>query len=267
MFTTIVELLATPRVNVDVLKFYLCSLRHPKTEVPYIDPAHYQECNSTMEVLRYLREHLYIHPLQTYLLKKIVDRYGCDKCKRLLAEYELELNGPLKQLRYELSDEEINAILDAMKLRVELRDEDVDTLTLEGVRKIQVTLENNTGISRDVIIYAKIEPGSVLVTFLIPRSVPIRPFTEISIENKPQLLDLDANGIVSIEVEGIKFNIQDLLHRITVSKGSAVDTVSKAKEPYLWIPHITASEWKYTVNIIISVLPLQSNEMGACTFL
>ncbi len=215
MFSKIVPLLAMA-VSVEVLKIFLQSLCHVKTRLPFIEPSLYRHCTSTAEVMEGLRLQHYFHPTQLNLLKKMVENYGCTECNRLLQVYESKLpkSVPLKNLSKPLSDKEIQDSRCTAKIKV-IVEGDYDTIGLEEVENVKQTLERSTGVSTVAIIFVKHEPGSVVLTFLIPANA-MSFFAEIRGDDA----DLAANGICKVDI----YTAVDL--EVSVQRGISTTTVS-----------------------------------------
>ncbi len=181
-------------LKVETLKLFLRSFRDVRTGVPYVDSTIYQNCSSTDKVLEALLEQHRFHSIQLSLLSTIVDNYGCDVSKNLLQEYKsiIPKSSPLKRLRNELTNEEIESSCAAKKLKVEIRGSS-DTCTLEDVERTQVALEGCSGISRDAIVFGNHKEGSVILSFIVPESA-VEAFTNC---DRHSLANV---GIMSIEV-------------------------------------------------------------------
>ncbi len=131
------------------------------------------------------------------------------------------ITASLKRSRNQLSGEEIDQAAShvATKRLKVCTEGDSNTFNLQDVNKVRITLESTTGVSRDVIIFAKSEPGSVILTFLVPASV-VGAFTDIS---KRGAL-LAASGILWITVEEDMPNLESLFsgRHIEVGRRSGV---------------------------------------------
>ncbi len=206
LYSKVVPLLARA-VTVDTLIRFLEALCHPITKLPYIEPSLYQHLTSVEEVLDVLRRVHYFHPTQINLLGIIVRSHGCSECKRLFQSYEdrIPKSAPLKRSSNELTDEEIESSSGTKRLKVEISGNS-DTYCLEDVEKVQQALEESTGIDHVVIIYAKHEPGSVVLTFIVP-ACTVESFTDIS-KSEKQLSALATIGILSIEVDKVTIDVK-----------------------------------------------------------
>ncbi len=196
--------------EVEAIKLFLLHYCDVKTGQPYVEPSIYQHCTSTAEVLKALFKQRRFHAIQLGLLGTIVEKYGCGESKRLLQEYESKIpkSAPLKRLRNELTDEEIQSSYGTKRLKVKING-DSETVCLENVKNSQEALERSSGISQDAIVFAKHEPGSVVLTFIVPECT-VKSFTDIS-KSERKLSDLAAMGILSIKVDQV--TIDTKLHQ------------------------------------------------------
>ncbi len=204
MFSDIVPLLARA-VTADTLKRYLRAYLHPTSNLPYFDPSLYNHCTSTKEILDDLQVHRYIHPTQVRLLRRIVQKYGCDECKHLLQEYEakIPMSASLKRRRDFPSDADIDSSHNTKKVKVTVEG-NPDTYSLQDVEKIKAAVEDATGVSSDVIILIQSGPGgSVVLTFLVPASTS-EHFVNISNDD----ITLARSGVLKIEIDDIIIEIQ-----------------------------------------------------------
>ncbi len=189
-------------VDVETLKYFLQFLLDVRTGQPYIEPSIYQDCASTAEVLKALLQQLRFHALQPKLLNTVVESFGCNACKHLLQEYNAKIpkSAPLKRSSNELTDEEIESSSGTKRLNVEVSGNS-DTFCLEDVERTQEALERSSGVSRDVTVFAKHEPGSVILTFIVP-ACTVESFTNIS-KGVKKLSYLAAIGILSIKIDQV----------------------------------------------------------------
>ncbi len=197
MYRRIVPLLQR-KVAVNDVKLYLKMYCDPATDLPYVDPALYRHITTTEEVLDALLEHHRIGFLNFGLLARILKRFGCEECNHLFLEYVRKVMkaASRKRPRNELSDEQIDSCHYTKKLKVKIEEKSV---TFYVVERVKEGLEKSSGVSRDVIIYAKHDPASVLLTFMVPETTVVT-FTDIG--NHPeQLSDLATIGILSIEID------------------------------------------------------------------
>ncbi len=194
-------------VDVETLKCFLQFFCDVRTGQPYVEPSIYQHCTSTAEVLKALLQHLRFHAIQPKILNTIVESYGCKACKHLLQEYKAKIpkSATLKMSSNELTDEEIESSSGTKRLKVEVSGNS-DTFCLEDVERTQEALETSSGVSRDVTVFAKHEPGSVILTFIVPACTVVS-FTDIS-KSETQLTALAAIGILSIEIDKVTINVK-----------------------------------------------------------
>ena len=159
MFSKVVDLLDED-INVKTLSRFLKSLCHLRTQVPYISPKLYEHCTTTAEVLESLQPQ-FINPMHLYLLKKIVDKFGCAQAKELVRQNGTNFpqRVSLKRLRDPLTDEEIEACVGTKRLKIVV-DGDLNGVTKRDVEAYQGVIARNTGIPQEVIVYTKCTPGS-----------------------------------------------------------------------------------------------------------
>ncbi len=205
MFVKVVLLLAA-RLGVDDLKLLLSTLVHPRTKLPYIDGASYQHCLTTKEVLQSLHPQ-YIHTYHLGLLREIVDFSESAKAKALLGQYEstLPYSIPLSQLESPLTEDNIRACRSATTVEI-IVDRDPDSFTLKDVEEIKSILGRATGVNRVAIIFVKHQPGSVVLTFLVPKNAA-EHFVNIEAD-KATLATLADIHLVEIKVgEDVSFPV------------------------------------------------------------
>ena len=204
MLTKVTELL-NESADVENLKFFLKSLRHPHTHQRYIDIKLYEHCRTPREIIETLFPQ-YINFMNMHLLRVIVDEFGDEKSKPLLKQYEDNFphKKPLKSMCHPLSDEEIEACTGTKKIKIEYGGVNIDTTTMEDVEKIRQIIERNTKIGQIVIVYANQTPGSVIFTFLIPEIV-VSTFSDLDEDNQRDLAD---HGIRRIEVNDVLIDLQ-----------------------------------------------------------
>ncbi len=195
MFVKMVLLLAA-ELGIDVLKLFLGTLIHPRTKLPYIDGASYQHCLTTKEVLQTLHPQ-YIHAYHLGLLREIVDFSESAEAKALLGQYEstLPYSIPLSRLKSPLTEDDIKACRSATTVQI-IVDRDPDSFTLKNVEEIKGILGPATGVSPDVIVFVNHQPGSVVLTFLIPKNAA-EHFVSIEADQKTlaTLADIHVVGI------------------------------------------------------------------------
>ena len=224
MFAKAVELLAKA-TDFETLNHFLKSLCRLRTQVPYISPKLYEHCTTTAEVLESLRPQL-INTMHLYLLKKIVDKFGCDQAKELVRQYDTTFPSeiPLKRLGDPLTDEEIEACIGTKKLKVVI-DRDPNGVTKRDVEVYQGVIARNAGIPPEVVVYAKHTTGSVVLMFLTPEGTT-EAFINPTVEH---LLFLLGSGVVRMEVDGDVCNVLGRLDMIVeVEERPVQDTPRRA---------------------------------------
>ncbi len=192
-------------VPVNVLKLFLKAYFDHETDKPLVDPSLYEHLTTTEAILNALLGSHRFRPINVGLLGAIVRSHGCEECKRLLREYECKIpkSRPLKRSHNDLTDDEIDSCPCAKRLKIKLGGEIV---TLYIIETIKEGLERSSGVSSDMIVYAKHEPGCVLLTFLVPETT-VRAFPGIS-KSPEHLSELAAIGVLSIEIEEIIIDIE-----------------------------------------------------------
>ena len=205
MFATIVQLLSRV-VPVETLKTFLNTFRHPSTMIPYISTRLYRHCKTTAQVLKAL-EPLYINSMHTYLLRKIVQKFGCVDAKKAVEAYDVNFpwTVALKDLGDPLPEWVIDACPGAKRLKVVVK-RNADTVSGQDLDTFQTSLQNSLQIDRVVIVFAKLEPAnSVALIFLVPECVSVVG----SLRNDGQkLMDLAASGIMTIDAEGDTIEVE-----------------------------------------------------------
>ncbi len=242
MFSDIVPLLARA-VTADTLKCYLRAYRHPTTNRPYLDSSLYNECTSTKEVLHALQDHCYIHPTQVCLLRRIIRKYGCDECKRLLQEYEakIPMTAALKRRQDFPSDSTVNTGHSTKKIKVTVKG-NPETCSLQEVEKITAALGEATDVNPDVMVLIQSEPGSVVLTFLIPASTA-EHFVNISKDD----ISLARSGILKIEIDDTVIEIQAQMppaHKREVeSTSQLLEDLSNSEKEH--VPPVKSQLWPW----------------------
>ena len=189
-------------VDMAKLKDFLDCYSHPLyPEKPYVDPKFYKDANTTKELIKSLC-HQFINFTHYYLLEDIVEKFGCDRAKEVLQQYTDQIYSrkrKLNSLPVPIVGEEIEQFRDTIKLKVQVEG-DTNSTTLEIIGELQKALEKATGIKRAVITYASYDPGSVLLTFLIPEST-LHIFHELNAEDLAILADI---GVMKLEVDEVE---------------------------------------------------------------
>ena len=204
MFVMIVQLLKQ-LLPVDILKSYLDTFRHPMTKRPYIDCQLYAQCPTTEAVLKSLHPH-YISVMNTYLLRKIVLKFGNDEAKQRLEEYDRSFpqSLPIKRLGNPLTDEEMADCPSANRVKV-VKDGDANRITKQEVEEVREALARSTGTDPEAIIFAQLSDQSVAFIFLVPEGV-VSLFSDLR-SDQQNLYSLAAIGILRIETEDIDIDI------------------------------------------------------------
>ena len=216
-FTKLAEILNSS-VQTSELKEFLESYCHPLyPEQYYVDPKIYRAATTTKGVLKSLFPQ-YINYMHYYLLEEIVEEFGCDKAKEVLQQYtdqKYSRKRKLSDLPGPITDGEIEQFHGTKKLKLQVEGDTSDA-TVNIIDETQAALEKATGIKRVVITYGFHDPGSVLLTFLIPASI-FHIFNELNAEDLAILAD---SGVMSLEIDEIV--IDKIQHYCTV-KSHAVD--------------------------------------------
>ena len=224
MFSDVTDLL-DKSVNVAKLKDFLDCYSHPLyPEQHYFDPKIYKDANSTKQLIKSLFPQ-FINFMHYYLLEGIVGKFGCDKAKEVLKQYtdqKYSRNRKLDDLPDPITDGEIEQFHGTKKLKVQVEG-DTSNATVEIIDELQKALEKATGIKRPVIVYAFYDPGSVLLTFLVPESI-LHIFSELNAEDLAILAD---SGVMKLEVDEVVIN--NIQKYCTVKSQVAVDSGEHTK--------------------------------------
>ena len=220
MLTTVTELL-DHSANLKQLKRFLKFLCHPRTQKCYIDRKLYEHCNTPGEIIEELHPQ-YINFMHTHLLSRIVNKFGDEKSKSLLKQYEDKFprKKPLKRLGDPFSDEEIESFTGTKRMKVVYSGATVDTSTVEDVERVRQSITRNTGIDESVIPFASQKRcNSVIFTFLIPETV-VSAFIDLDEDKRRDLAD---HGILRIEVNELVIDLQSFL-AVTKTDTSQAET-------------------------------------------
>ena len=228
MFATVVQSLSK-KVDVEMIKTFLRSFRCHISRKPYVSPDLYKHCKTTSEVLLSL-EPLLINAMHPYLLRKIIENFGCEESRQAVREYDAKFPRTiaLKNLGDPVPEWMIAACHGAKKIIVVVKGES-DTITRGDVEDVQIALERDLGVERVFIVFTKHEEqNSVGLTFLVPECVPVVS----SLRNDAQkLMNLTASGILRIEADGdtIEVGVEAKLwmHRMMRMKGKRSDELSE----------------------------------------
>ena len=205
MLIKVTELL-NESVDVEYLKSFLKYLSCPRTGRQYVDIELFKNCRTPQEIIDLLFPS-YINFMNTQLLRQIVRRFGNEKSKALLEQYEdnFPRDKPLKRMRTPLSDEEIQNCPECKKMKVMYDgNTKIDTTTIADVEIVRHTISRNTGIDDSMIVYANQTPGSVIFIFLIPKTV-VSSFSDLDECSRRDLAD---HGILSVEVNDLVIDLQ-----------------------------------------------------------
>ena len=222
-FTELTEILDTS-VEISELKKFLKSYCHPLyPEQTYVAPQIYGNAATTKELLEFLFPQ-YINYIHYYLLENIVVKFGCDRAKEVLQQYTDQMYSrkrKLSDLPDPITDGEIEQFHGTKKLKVQTEG-DASDATVEMIGEVQEALEEASGIKREFIPYGLHDPGSVLLTFLIPASI-FHIFHELNTEDLAILAD---SGVIRFEIDEI---VTDTLQYCTV-KSHAVEVAVEGGE-------------------------------------
>ena len=172
IFTKISDVFNASPVDVNELKRYLRFYSHPLyPEKPFVETKVFKEAKTTGDVLETLWPQ-YINYMHYSLLENIVEEFQCDEASRLLEDYKgvFDRKRKLSDLPSPLTDQEIEQTTGVKKLRVGAKGDYTET-TVEDVADVQQALEKATGIKGTFIVYAFQDPGSVILSFLLPESI------------------------------------------------------------------------------------------------
>ena len=133
--------------------------------------------------------------------------------KRAVITYDF--HDKLNSLPSPITDEEIEQFRGTKKLKVQVEGDTSDA-TVEIISEIQKALEKATGIKHPFIVYAFYDPGSVLLTFLIPESIH-HIFHELNTEDLAILAD---SGVMKLEVDEV---VCDNIQQYSTVERSAID--------------------------------------------
>ena len=271
MFSDVTDLL-DKSVDVVKLKDFLDSYSHPLYPAqPYVHPKIYKDASTSKQLIKSLCPQ-FINFMHYYLLEDIVVRFKCDEAKEVLQQYTEQKDSDkndskkrkLEDLPHPITDGEIEQFLGTKRLKVELEGDTSDA-TVEVIGEIQKTLEKTTGVKRAVIVYACNDPGSVLLTFLIPESI-LHIFRELNTED---LTILANSGVMKLEVEEViiddiqrYFTVTSHAGRLRVAAESGVLTKATGLQYYLQQRAIDMSSERYShlLKMLGSVEPKMLND-------
>ena len=218
MFSTVTDLL-NESVDMAKLKDFLGCYSHPLyPEEPYVDPKIYKDASTIKQLIMSLWPQ-FINFMHYYLLEDIVEKFGCDGAKKVLQQFtdqKYSRKRKLNSLPCPITDGEIEQFQGAKKLKVQVEGDTSDA-TVEIIGEIQKVLEKASGIKQAVTTYALYDPGSVLLTFLIPESI-LHIFSELNTEDLAILAD---SGVMKLEVNEV---VIDNIQQYSTVKRSASGT-------------------------------------------
>ena len=270
-FTELAEILNTS-VQISKLKEFLKSYCHPlHPEEHYVEPKIYGTATTTKELLEILVPQ-YINYMHHYLLEDIVVTFGCDRAKEVLQQYidqKYSRKRKLNSLPGPITDGEIEQFHGTKKLKVEVKGDSND-VTVEIVGEIQKALEKATGIKRAVITYGFHDPGSVLLTFLIPETI-FYIFHELNTEDLAILAD---RCVMKLEIDEVVIdNIQQYCavknRAVEVPVDSGERTKPTGLEYYLKqrATEITSERYLHLLKMLSTVETARLNDVCSEKFL
>ena len=156
------------------LKAYFSCLCHPLwPDEPCVQSRLYESAATSSEIIQNLFPKL-INYQNTGLLRQIVVRFGCDKCKAALQEYLQHYSKftdkKLCNMPNAVSDEELDRATGVKRLRVETNMK-LEEATIADTETVQKVLGQATGLDPYFIIPAQHTTGSLILTFVVPESV------------------------------------------------------------------------------------------------
>ena len=200
------------------LKDFLDGYSHPLyPEQLYVNPKTYQGANTTKQLIKSLCPQ-FINFMHYYLLEEIVGKFGCDRAKQVLQQYtdqKCSRKRKLNSLPGPITDGEIEQFHGTKKLKVQIEGDTSDA-TVEIIDELQKTLEKASGIKRAFITYGFFDPGSVLLTFLIPETI-FHIFHDLNTEDLAILAD---SGVMKLEVDEV---VIDNIQQYSTVKRHAID--------------------------------------------
>ena len=224
MFSNITDFL-DKSVDMAKLKDFLDCYSHPLyPEQLYVDPKIYKDANTTKQLIKSLCPQ-FINFMHYYLLEDIVRKFGCDRAKEVLQQYtdqKCSCKRKLNSLPGSITDGEIEQFHGTMKLKVQVQGNTSDA-TVEIIGEVQKALEKASGIKQAVITYAFYDPGSVLLTFLIPEIIS-HIFHELNTEDLAILAD---SGLMKLEIDEL---VIDNIQNYSTVKSHAVEVAVEGGE-------------------------------------
>ena len=239
-------------VHVSELKTFLGNYSHPlHPEQLYIVSKIYTDAEQVMKSLF----PQYINYVHYYLLEDVLVRFQCDRAKEILQQYTEQIvrcKSKLKDLQDPITNREIEQFHGTVKLKEEMKG-DASDATVEVIDEIKDALEMATGVNQTVIVYVSHDPGSVLLTFLIPESI-VHIFHELNAED---LTILANSGVMKLEVDEVVVgNIQQYT-TVKVAADSGEHTKQTGLEYYLQqrATDMTSERYSHLLKMLGSVEP------------
>ena len=230
MFSDVTDLL-DKSVDMAKLKDFLDCYSHPLyPEQLYVNPKTYEGANTTKQLIKSLCPQ-FINFMHYYLLEDIVRKFGCDKAIEILQQYtgvKYSRKRKLSSLPGPITDGEIEQFHGTKKLKVQVEGDTSDA-TVEIIDELQKVLEKATGIKRAFIPYGFHDPGSVLLTFLIPETI-LHIFLELNTEDLALLAD---SGVMKLEVDEVVIDDIQQYSAIVVAVDSGECTKPTGLEYFL----------------------------------
>ena len=250
-------------VGVAELKDFLDYYSHPNyPEQKYINPKMYEDAKTTKELLKSLFPQ-FINYMNYYLLDEIIVAFKCTEAKPVLEEYKMTLKSSTRKRKLQdmpapITDEKVEQLNGVKKIRVVISGNS-DKATLQTVQEVQKALEFASGVKRTFIVYASQDPGSIILSFLLPVTVyHNKIFHELNEEDLAVLADI---GVLRLEMDDLVIDsIQE--HATKSTPDTQVEQIMNADsakptglEYYLRERQheVTFDEYKYLQQMIVSI--------------
>ena len=259
MFSNVADLL-DKSVDIAKLKDFLDSYSHPLyPEQPYVHPKIYKDANTTKQLIKSLCPE-FINFIHYYLLEDIVLSFECGTARKVLQQYteqKYSRKRKLEDLPSPITNGESEQFYGAKRLKVKVEGNTSDA-SVEMIGEIQKALERGTGVKQSVIVYACNDPGSILLTFLIPESI-IHIFPELNTED---LTILANSGVMKLEVDEVIVNniqqystVKTHSGKLKVAAESGQPTKQTGLEYYLQqrATEMTSERYSHLVKMLVSV--------------
>ena len=247
-------------VQVSELKTFLESYSHPlHPEQLFIDPKIYRDASTTEQVIKSLFPQ-YINYMNHYLLEDIVVRFNCNRAKEVLQRYTEQKYSRKRKLKDQpaaITNGEIEHFHGTKRLKVKVKG-DISDVTVEIVGESQKALEQTTGVDQAVTVYAFHDPGCVLLTFLIPKSI-VHIFHELNTED---LTILANSGVIKLEVDEVVVDNIQQYTTVKVAADSDKSTKQTGLEYYLQqrAADMTPERHSHLLKMLGSVDPKMFND-------